>query len=87
MATLRAIELFSEPGRRLIAIESVDFVYDRPGSACRLYGKVEPVALIVCAPDTRYAVDMQARPVALDPLRQAIPELDTLIRLFDNAAL
>ncbi len=84
MATLRASEIFSDSGRRLIAIESVDFVCDRTGSASRLYGKIEPVALIVCTPDTHYAQDIQARPVALDQLRQDMPELDAIMAPFDH---
>ena len=84
MTFLRASEIFNDPGRRLIAIESVDFVYHKPGSACVLYAKVEPVALIVCAPDSRCALDMQARPIALDQLRRNMPELDAIMAPFDR---
>jgi hypothetical protein len=79
MGTLRASEIFYGTRRRLIAIESVDFGYDKTDAVCRMQGKIEPVALIVCTPDTCYALDMQARPAAVDPLRQAIPELDAMI--------
>jgi hypothetical protein len=79
MGPLRASVIFSEPGRRLIAIEAVDFRSDITDSGCRVYGKLEPVALIVCTQDRRYALDMQARPTALDQLRQDLPELDAMM--------
>lgn len=69
MGTLRASVIFSDPGRRLIAIEAVDFQSDKTHTVCRIYGKLEPVALIVCTPGTCYALDMQARPTALDQFR------------------
>ncbi|MDH3560533.1 MAG: hypothetical protein OEN52_06230 [Gammaproteobacteria bacterium] len=87
METLRASEIFSDSRCMLIAIESVDFRYDKSDPLCRMHGKIEPVALIVCAPDTRYALDMQARPAALDLLRQAIPELDAMMAPFNNAPI
>ena len=79
MGTLRASEIFNDSGLMLIAIESVDFRHSKTNTVCRMYGKIEPIAVIVCAPDATYALDMEAKPAALDQLRQEIPELDTII--------
>ena len=84
MGTLRASEIFNDSGLMLIAIESVDFRYSKTNTICRVYGKMEPIAVIVCGPDATYAVDMEAKPAALDQLRQDIPELDAIITPFET---
>ena len=84
MGTLRASEIFNDSGLMLIAIESVDFRHSKTNTVCRMYGKIEPIAVIVCGPDAIYALDMEAKPAALDQLRQDIPELDAIIEPFDK---
>ena len=69
----------------LIAIESVDFRYSKTNTVCRMYGNIEPIALLVCGLDTTYALDMEAKPVAVEKLRQDIPELDAMIAPFNKA--
>jgi hypothetical protein len=85
MGTLRASEIFNDSGLMLIAIESVDFRHSKTNTVCRIYGKIEPIAVIVCGPDAIYALDMEAKPAALDQLRQDIPELDAIIEPFNKA--
>ena len=79
MATFRANEIFSDSRFLLIALESVDFRYSKTETVCQLYGSVEAIAIIVCGSDKTYALDMEARLIAFDELRQNIPELDAII--------
>lgn len=85
MSTLRASVIFSDSRLTLIAVESVDLRHSKTNTGCRLYGNIEPVAVIVCGPDGTYALDMEAKLTAFDQLRQDIPELDTIIAPFYRA--
>ena len=80
MGTLRTSEIFNDSKLTLIAVESVDVRHSKTNAGCRLYGNIEPIAVIVCGPDTTYALDMELRPVAFDQLRRDIPELDAIIK-------
>lgn len=82
MATLRAREIFHDAGCQLIAVESVDYQRGRTRSGCHVYGRVEPVAVIICGPDRAYALDMESGPVSLDRLKEDVPGLDAMIALF-----
>jgi hypothetical protein len=44
-----------------------------------MYGKLELVTIIVSAPERTYALDIDARPITLDKLKQDIPGLDIAI--------
>jgi hypothetical protein len=77
--TLRAREIYNDAGLRLIVIESVEVRVGNTNTICRMFGKTEPIAVIVCAQDATYALDMQAKTAALDQLRRDIPVLDTMI--------
>lgn len=83
MGTLRTTEIFddtmAELGIRLIAVESVEFSHSKTNTGCRMYGNLQPVAVIVCGPDGNYALDMAAKPIAIEQLKQALPELDVAI--------
>jgi len=83
MAKLRASVIFNDSRRMLIAIESVDFRYGNTNTICRMYGKLEPIAVIVCGPDITYALDMEAKPAGLDQLIEDIPELEATITTFN----
>jgi len=48
-----------------------------------MYGKLEPIAVIVCGPDITYALDMEAKPAGLDQLIEDIPELEATITTFN----
>lgn len=76
MGTLRIGEIFRDSTLTLIAVESVDSRHSKTNSACQVYGKLEPIAVIVCSPNGAYALTMEAKPANLDQLRQDIPELD-----------
>ena len=79
MATLRASEIFNDSTLRLIVIEAVDFRSSRTNRLCQAFGKVEPVALVVCGRDAVYALDMEARPAVLAHLRRDVAGLDAML--------
>lgn len=83
MVTLRASKIFSDSRRLLIVVEAVNFRHGKMSSNYLLYGNIEPVAVVVCGSGGTYALDMKAKPVALDQLRQNTPELDALITSFN----
>lgn len=80
MTTLRASEIFNDSRLRLIAIESVDFRSSKTTTLCQMFGKIEPIALVVCGRDAAYALDMEARPATLEHLRRDVPGLDAMLR-------
>ncbi len=82
MKTLRAIEIYKDTKLTLIAIESVDYQQSKTNMGWRLFGKIEPTAVIVCGTDTTYALDMESNPADFGYLKQEIPELDAIIAPF-----
>ena len=84
MATMHASRLYSDASRTLIAVGTVELHLDKSSNSCRLYGNIAPVAVIVCSPNETYAMDMQAKPAALDKLRQATPELESMMAAYEN---
>jgi hypothetical protein len=85
MTALRATEIFNDAKQMLIAIESVGCRHIKTSKSYQLYGKIEPIAVIVCSSGEIYAFDMAARYILLDELRQNVPELDGIIASFNNA--
>lgn len=82
MNTLRAIEIYKDTRLTLIAIERVDYEQSKTNMGWRWFGKIEPTAIIVCATDTSYALDMESNPADFGFLKQEIPELDAIIASF-----
>jgi len=81
----RASKIFSDTRFTLISIESTDMQHNKIAPNSRfLYGKIEPVAMIILSRDNRSALNMNAEPITLDQLRQAIPELESLISPFSQ---
>jgi len=85
MSTLRAREIFNNSALMLIAVESVDFRHNKTGTSCQLFCNIEPIAVIICGPDTSYALDMKAKPATIDQLRQDVPGMDAIITAFSDA--
>jgi hypothetical protein len=79
MAKLRTREIYSDSLCTLIAVESVDLRHVKTDSHCQLFGKIEPIAVVVRRRDGTYALDMAARPTDYDQLRQNVPELDASV--------
>lgn len=85
MNNLRATEIYRDSRHLLIAIESVNKCHGKTGTGYRMYGHIEPVAVIVCSTDGSYALDMESGMIHLEQLGQDIPGLDSLIESFKNA--
>jgi hypothetical protein len=79
MGTLRTTEIFADASFRLIAVESIEFGHSKTNRGCRLVGNLQPVAVIVCAPEGSYALDMDAKPIAIEQLKRELPGLDIAI--------
>jgi len=79
MSSMRVREIFNDLGIMLIVIEAVDCQHGLTDNGCRLYGSIEPIALIVCKEDAIYALDMDSKPVDYEKLRAELPELDTMV--------
>jgi hypothetical protein len=69
----------------LVAIESVRYSHGKTDLTYRLYGMIEPVAVIVCTLEGVYALDMKSNMIAIDQLKQDVPELDAIIARFNHA--
>ena len=79
MGKLRTSEFFNDSKLTLIAVESIDFQYHKTNASCVLHGRIDPVAVIVRSADGTYALDMEAKPVDLDQLKQDISELHAML--------
>ncbi len=79
MNKLRAHVIFNDASVKLIAIDTVDWRQDKTGLSYQLFARIEPVAVIVSHRSEVYAVDMTARPVALDRFERDIPELARML--------
>jgi len=79
VGTLRAKEIFNDARIKVIAVESVDVQPSKANNSCQLYGNIEPIAIIICGPDTTYALDIEAKPTPFDQLIRDIPELGSMI--------
>ena len=82
MAASRARKIFSDSRFMIIVIESVEVQHSITNKACRLFGYLKPIALLVHATDTTYALDMKAKPITIDQLRLAVPDFDGIIASF-----
>ena len=77
METFRARPVSVEQRFSLIAIECVESHRHRSSNGCRFSALLEPVALVVCGPETIRALDMQGNAMDVDELRRNVPELDS----------
>lgn len=84
MHSLRATEIFHDSRRMLIAIESVIYNHSTSIPGYQLYGRIEPIAVIVCSSDEIYALDTLAEITDIDHFRRDIPELDAMIASFKD---
>ena len=84
MLPLRVSEIFNSSGILVLAVESINFQRNKTNASCWLHGRIEPMAVIVYGPDEVYALDMDAKAIALDQLLQDTPELDAMIEPFNN---
>jgi len=79
MSTFRVNEIAINTELKIIAIESVGLQHYKINNSTQLYGKIEPIAIIVASTDGIYALNMAAESVDLDKLKHDIPELDAML--------
>lgn len=79
MQTLRACEIYRDARFAVFGIESVASLRGKSGAVYHLYGKVEPLAVVVCVAGAIMALDMDGEPITLEPLRETVPGLNTLL--------
>ena len=79
MEKLRTAELFNRPELAVVVVESVSLQHDRTNTNCRLYGNIDPIAIIVRSRAGTYALDMEAKPANIDQFMRDIPELEAVI--------
>ena len=85
MQSLRANKIHHDDRLLLVVVQSVELLHSKCGALCHLYGRLEPVALVVADTERSYAVDMQAESVDLEPLREQVPGLDAMLAAFARA--
>ena len=78
MATIRPRPVFSDSTVTIVAIESIEIDQHRTAMGNQLFGAARPVAVVICAPDSTYALDLSAKPIDLEQLRQEIPDLEAV---------
>ena len=79
MATFRAKPVFNDSTLTVVAIESIKIEAHRTTMGHHLVGAAKPVAVVVCAPDGTYALDMVAKPIDFESLRQDVPGLESML--------
>ena len=78
-------EIYNDARRLLVVVESVNFQHRCWPSGAHLFGAIEPVAVIVSSGGRVHALNMQAKTVNLDQLKQELPALASLLASFDRA--
>jgi len=63
----------------LIVVEAVEFQATATTRGGFMFGRIEPVAVVVRRQDGVTALDMQDRPASVEQLRRDIPELDAAL--------
>ena len=79
MGKLRASEIYRDARHILIAVESVSFQHHQIDKFSQMSVKIEPVAVVVCGSKKSYALDMEAKAIAFEQLKQHLPELDDMM--------
>lgn len=87
MAAFRSVEIFRDSTRTVVAVEAADSRRGRTRTGSQFYADIVPVAIIVHGRDGAYALDMDAKPVGLDRLKQDVPELDSIVARLNKAQI
>jgi uncharacterized spore protein YtfJ len=86
MARLRVRELHRGETLCIHAVESIDVQRVSSDNGCRLFARLEPVAVIVCDSDAVKAFDMAAEEIDFPGLRALVPELAAVTRVSMSAS-
>jgi len=79
MQKLRIREIYRDPRRMVLAVESVAVHHGNSDLGCWLHGHIEVIAIIVLDQEHICAYDPDAQPLSIEQLRKHIPELEVLI--------
>lgn len=85
MSTQRIREIHRDAKTAIFVVESLETLHGKTNAAYHLHGKIEPVAIVVCARRAIHALDMAGESMALDLLRESFPDLDMFATAFDDA--
>ena len=80
MHSLRLVEIHRDGRLRLLAVQSVEYDSGRIGGLCHVFGRIAPVAVVVCRPSAVVALDMAGEQIPLETLTADLPELDGMLR-------
>lgn len=79
MTTTRAIEVYRSKVMKVIVVESIVLHHRRMPFSLQFFGKLEPIAIIVCNKNGIEAVDLEQQQLDVDELTQTVPRLAILI--------
>jgi hypothetical protein len=79
MKKFRVSEIYSDPRRILMAVETVVVNHGNSGAGCWVHGHIQPIAIIVLDQEVTYAYNTEAKPVSIELLRKDIPELEAML--------
>ena len=80
MQHLRVVEIHRDGRLRLLAVQSVEYDSGRIGGLCHVFGRIAPVAVVVCKPTRIHALGMDGEQIRLETLTGDLPELDGILR-------
>ena len=76
MSNLRTCEIYSDSVLTVIAVVDVNLHQDRGNTHYQLFGKLNPIAVIINGPEGKYILDMNAKPVNFDQFSQGLSDLE-----------
>lgn len=79
MTTLRAAMVYQSAATSVVAVESIEFHHHRSPSGMQLFGKLQPVAIVVKNQTGINAFDLFNEPLGLDDLMHKVPNLAVIL--------
>lgn len=79
MQKLRATEIYANEVIRVVLIEAIHCNAEKSGRFYRLYGHVEPTAMVVCEAGDKRVVNLAPVETSLDALKRNVPGLRVLL--------
>ena len=78
--TVYAKHLYRDSNLIVVILESITVdSYQSPSNMCGVVGRVGPIAILICGPESNYALDMDTNAIGLDRLRRQVPELNSIV--------
>ncbi len=79
MCSLRVCKIHRSDQLVVFGIESVTMHSGMADTFCHFHGAVEAVAVVVCTPAGVHGLGVDGRSVDIEPLRDTVPGLNTLL--------